>query len=50
MATQISDRGYLIFKFDLKADYHYIELCPEHRKYWKHSVVIGPLKSRHCHS
>ena len=33
VATQIFDKGYYLFKFDLKSGYHHIEIFPEHRKF-----------------
>ena len=33
VATQIFDKGYYLFKFVLKAGYHFIEVFPKHRKY-----------------
>ena len=33
MAIQIFDKGYHLFKFDLKLWYHHIEIFPAHRKF-----------------
>ena len=33
VATQIFDKGYYLFKFDLKSGYHHIEIFPEHRRF-----------------
>lgn len=33
VATQIFDKGFYLFIFDLKSGYHHIEIFPEHRKY-----------------
>ena len=33
MATQIFDKGYYLFKFDLKSGYHHIEIFPAQRKF-----------------
>ena len=33
VATQIFDKDYYLFKFVLKAGYHFIEVFPKHRKY-----------------
>ena len=33
VATQIFDKDYYLFKFDLKAGYHFIEVFPKHHKY-----------------
>ena len=33
VATQIFDKGYYLFKFDLRSVYHHIEIFPEHRKH-----------------
>ena len=31
MATQIFDKGYYLFIFDLKSGYHHIVIFPDHR-------------------
>ena len=33
VATQIYDKGFYLFKFDLKSGYHHIEIFPEHCKF-----------------
>ena len=33
MATQVFDKGFYLFKFDLKSGYHHIEIFPDHRKF-----------------
>ena len=33
VATQTYDKGFYLFKFDLKSGYHHIEIFPEHRKF-----------------
>ena len=33
VATQIFDKGFYLFKFDLKSGYHHIEIFPEHCKF-----------------
>ena len=33
VATQVFDKGFYLFKFDLKSRYHHIEIFPDHRKF-----------------
>ena len=33
VATQVFDKGFYLFKFDLKSGYHNIEIFPDHRKF-----------------
>ena len=47
VATQIFDKGYCLFKFDLKSGYHHIEIFPEHRKYLAFAWDFGTGKSKY---
>ena len=47
MATQIFDKAYYLFTFDLKSGYHHIEIFPEHRKYLAFAWDFGTGKSRY---
>ena len=44
VATQVFDKGFYLFKFDLKSGYHHIEIFPDHRKFlafaWDFSTGI----------
>ena len=33
VATQVFDKGFYLFKFDLKSGYHHIEIFPDHRRF-----------------
>ena len=47
VATQIFDKGYYLFKFDLKSGHHYIEIFPEHHKYLAFAWDFGTGKFRY---
>ena len=47
VATQIFDKKYYLFKFDLKSGYHHIEIFPEHRKYLAFAWDFGTGKFRY---
>ena len=47
VATQIFDKDYYLFKFDLKSGYHHIEIFPEHRKYLAFAWDFGTGKFRY---
>ena len=47
VATQIFDKDYYLFKFDLKSGYHLIEIFPEHRKYLAFAWDFGTGKFRY---
>lgn len=47
VATQIFDKGYYLFKFDLKSGYHHIEIFPDHRKFLAFAWDFGTGKFRY---
>ena len=47
VATQIFDKGYYLFKFDLKSGYHRIEILLEHRQYLAFAWEFGTRKFRY---
>ena len=47
VATQIFDKEYYLFKFDLKSGYHHIEIFPEHRKSLAFAWDFGTGKFRY---
>ena len=40
-ATQVFDKGFYLFKFDLKSGYHHIEIFPNHRKFLAFACGFG---------
>ena len=50
VATQIFDKEYYLYKFDLKSRYHHIEIFPEHRKYLAFAWDFGTGKFRYLRS
>ena len=47
VATQIFDKEYYLFKFNLKSGFHHIEIFPEHRKYLAFAWDFGTGKFRY---
>ena len=47
VATQIFDKDYYLFKFDLKSGYHHIQIFPEHHKYLAFAWDFGTGKFRY---
>ena len=47
VATQLFDRNYYLFKFDLKSGYHHIEIFPDHRKFLAFEWDFGNGVSRY---
>ena len=47
VATQLFDRNYYLFKFDLQSGYHHIEIFPDHRKFLAFAWDFGNGVSRY---